>query len=463
MRSRRTYLLRWAFCALFTFAGLTLSIAQEKVGVDWHIPANLTEFERELDLYKDHHISFLIVDQSLTVEQASLLDTAQIPFLLRLDNKFLTKIQFQADSLSLRESIEQRSILYDSSSTFKGIIAFSHSYNPDDFSVGGVNLYAIQADSLKASDTVSEFIDTAVFLDPENTSASSIYSFKQKLITRGSIIVDSNWLTTVFNEFPDFKDSFLAEGGITPGIIPLPKTPKERPLVHWSILILILLWGSLAVNVATNPTYLETIPRYFTSHRFFVDDIMSYRERSSASAIFLLFQHALFGGLVTYILAKIFISPVGLEALYFQLPYLGIMGQNYFSLFVVTGVLILAIELMAILWLYFPNKEMTHFNQALNLFTWIFHLDFILVTLMVTAYFAEWSSTFIVILSVFYLLIWFSSFNITALGASKRLGMNRNAYLIKTIVLHSLITILFLSFLLSFDTLWDILELVISV
>lgn len=463
MKSRRTYLLRCAFCALFTFAGLTLSFAQETVGIDWDAPVNLTDFERELEFYKEHHISFLIVDQSLTVEQASLLDTAQVPFLLRLDNKFLTSMQFQADSVSLRESINQRSTLYDSSLAFKGIITFSHSYTPDNFKIDGVNLYTIQADSLKASGTVSNFIDTAVFLDSENTSAASIYSFKQKLKAHNTIIVDSNWLTTVFEEFPDFKRSFLVEGGINTDIIPLPKAPGERPLIHWSILVLVILWGSLAVNVATNPTYLETIPRYFTSHRFFVDDIMSYRERSSASAIFLLFQHALLGGLVTYILAKIFISPVGLDALYFQLPYLGIMGQNYFSLFVLTGILILAVELIAVLWIYLPNKEMTHFNQALNLFTWIFHLDFIIVTLLVTAYFAEWGSTFIVILSILYLLIWFSSFNITALGASKRLGMNRNAYLIKTIVLHTVISIVLLVLLFSFDALWDVIGLVVSV
>lgn len=463
MGNRRTYLLRWILCALFTFSSLNTVFAQHSVGIDWDAPKNLIEFEQELSFYKQHNISFLIVGSSLTDEKIALIDKIQIPYLIRLDNKFLTKNEFTADSVSLVKSIQQQAARYDSSSAFKGVIAFSHSYTPDVFNIEKVSMYKIQADSLKAFRGDNDLLDTAFFLDPKNDSPSSIHTFKQKLATNPVLIVDSNWLATVFDEFPGFKRSFLAEGGINPDIIPLPKAPGERPLVHWSILVLVILWASLAVNVATNPTYLETIPRYFTSHRFFVDDIMSYRERSSASAIFLLFQHTLFGGLVTYILAKIFISSIGLEALYVHLPYLGIMGQNYFSLFVLSSVLILAVELIAVLWIYFPNKEMTHFNQALNLYTWIFHLDFILVTLIITAYFAEWSSTLIVVLSVSYLLIWFSSFNITAFDASKRLGMSRNFYLFKTIAFHSVVSGLLVALLIIFDGWWDLMGLVTSV
>ncbi|MEP5835641.1 MAG: hypothetical protein ABJ383_16575, partial [Balneola sp.] len=219
----------------------------------------------------------------------------------------------------------------------------------------------------------------------------------------------------------------------------------------------------LAVNVATNPTYLETIPRYFTAHRFYVGDIMSYRERSSASAVFLLFQHAIFGGLVVYILSKIFISDTGLEALYHHIPYIAVMGKNYFSLFVLSSVLVLIVELIALIWLYVPNKEMTHFNQGLNLFTSIFHLDFIIVTAIVTGYFGDWNTTLISFLALSYLLIWFSSFNITAFDASKRLGMHRNSYLFKTIGLHTLVSGALVVLLVVFNEWWDILKLAVSV
>jgi hypothetical protein len=125
---------------------------------------------------------------------------------------------------------------------------------------------------------------------------------------------------------------------------------------------------------------------------------------------------------------------------------------------------VLVVEMIALFWLYFPNKEMSHFNQALNLFTWIFHLDFILVTLLVTVYFSGWSASFLAgILAITYVLIWFSSFNITALDASKRLGMHRNAYLFKTIGLHTLISGASVAILLFFNGWWDVLRLAVSV
>ena len=126
--------------------------------------------------------------------------------------------------------------------------------------------------------------------------------------------------------------------------------------------------------------------------------------------------------------------------------------------------MILVVEMIALFWLYFPNKEMSHFNQALNLFTWIFHLDFILITLLVTVYFSGQSTSFLAsILAITYVLIWFSSFNITAFDASKRLGMHRNTYLFKTVGLHTLISGVLVILLLIFNGWWDVLRLAVSV
>jgi hypothetical protein len=93
----------------------------------------------------------------------------------------------------------------------------------------------------------------------------------------------------------------------------------------------------------------------------------------------------------------------------------------------------------------------------------MFHLDFVFGTLIVTAYFADLSVTLIIILVIMYLLIWFSSFNITALGASKRLGQSRNSYLFKTIGLHTIVSGLILGLLISFDGWLELLKLVVSV
>ena len=460
MEGRRTYLLRSFVCVFIALFVCSHSYAQKSIGIDWVTPSNINAFEDDLEFFKKLNTSLLIIEHPLTKTEIDVIDRFSISYFVRLDNRFITQNQFKKDSISFVESIQNSTSLYDSSLSFQGVIAFSNS-DIDPFSVNyDSNFYFDSSDTLES---VSSASVKAVFFRPKNNDSKSIHTFKKRLSENSVLIVDSNWLKYAIEESPVLEEIFASDSELNPDLIPLTKLPNQLPVIHWSIVVLLLLWISLGVNVGTNLTYLETIPRYFTAHRFFVDDIMSYRERSSKSALFLLFQHAIFGGLVVYILAKIFVSTTGLEALYYYLPYLGIMGKNYFSLFVLTSVVVFIVELGAVLWLYLPNKEMTHFNQPLNLFTWIFHLDFILVTLMVTAYFAESSPTIITILAACYLLIWFSSFNISAFDASKKLGMFRNAYLIKTIGIHTLLSGALIALLFIFNGWWDLLKLVVSV
>ncbi len=464
MKIRRTYLLRWALFVFFFGFNYSLSYAQKQIAVEWDKPTDILTFNENLAFFSDHNVSHLLVNHPLNENEIAALDSSGISFFVKLENKFVTENQFISNSDQYLESVSSAKAYYDSSSAFNGIVAFSNSIISQDV------LMINDEDFLEIKDQKIHSVTIHptplfAFFEPPGSLEQSLSDFKNQLSENElSLIVDDVWLQRILLEFPHLDPVLTSENGINHEEIAIPTLPAQFPSIHWSIVVLILLWISLAVNVATNPTYLETIPRYFTAHRFFVDDIMSYRERSSASAIFLLFQHAVFGGLVAYILSKIFITETGLEALYFHLPYLAIMGKNYFSLFVLTFVLVLIVEMIALFWLYFPNKEMSHFNQALNLFTWIFHLDFILVTLMITVYFSGWNTSFLAsILAITYVLIWFSSFNITALDASKRLGMNRNSYLFKTIGLHTIVSLGLVILLAIFDGWRDILDLVITV
>ncbi len=444
--------------------GYSLSYAQKKVAVNWEKPADSEAFNRDLDFFGNHNVSYLFVSHPLTADEIAALDSAGIPFFVKLDHKFVTENDFINNSDQYLKSVNDAKALYGSSSAFNGIVAFSNSIISQDV------LMIDDEDFLEIKDQKIHSVtihptSLFTFFEPQGSLEQSLSDFKNQLSENDlSVIIDDEWLQRILLEFTYLDPVLTSENGINPEEIAIPALPAQFPSIHWSILVLILLWISLAVNVATNPTYLETIPRYFTAHRFYVDDIMSYRERSSGSAVFLMFQHAIFGGLVSYILAKMFISDIGLEALYYHLPYLAVMGENYFSLFVLTSVLVLIVELIALIWLYAPNKEMTHFNQGLNLFTSIFHLDFILITLMITVYFSEWNSSFLVgILAITYVLIWFSSFNITAFDASKRLGLHRNSYLFKTIGLHTLVSGALVMLLILFNEWWDVLELAVSV
>lgn len=448
---------------LCVFIALIISLnvsAQKSIGIEWEAPQNLGEFQEQLTFFQNYEISLLILDHQIDEQEIEYLDQAGIPYIIRTDNRFVTAEQFEADSLSLVQAIQNSSVTYDSSSAFKGIIGFSDSDVKAFRLNSSVDLYFERLGLLVSGRDTNESL---LFFRPQKSSAPSVHTFAEKLSKFSTVIVPNTWFESLLNDYPEIERYLSDNQSVDPSLIPLPESSNQLPVMHWSIVVLLFLWVSLGVNVGTNPTYLEIIPRYFTAHRFFVDDIMSYRDRSSRSSVYLLFQHPLFGGLVVYILSKIFISTKGLEALYYHLPYLGVMGQNYFSLFVLTSVIIFVVELIALLWIYLPNKAMTHFNQPLNLFTWIFHLDFIIVTLLITAFFADLSTTIISILAISYLIIWFSSFNITALGASKRLGMARNSYLFKTIGIHTLVSITIVVLLINFDGWWDLLQLVVSV
>lgn len=461
MKTRRTYLLRWVLFVFFLIFCHSLSYAQKKVAVDWEKPADSEAFNSELDFFSYHNVSYLFVNHPLTADEIASLDSIGISFFVKLDHKFITENEFINNSDQYLKSVNNAKAYYDSSSAFNGIVAFSQSViAPNVFPNAGI--LEIKGNTVYSVNTEPQPL-FSVF-ETSDSYAESLSRLKEQLINSElNLLLDGEWYISVLAQNADLKSTFEGTSGMDPSTIAVHDIPDQTPLIHWSVLVLVLLWISLAVNVATNPTYLETIPRYFTAHRFYVDDIMSYRERSSASAVFLLFQHAIFGGLVVYILSKIFISDTGLEALYHHIPYIALMGKNYFSLFVLSSVLVLIVELIALIWLYVPNKEMTHFNQGLNLFTSIFHLDFIIVTAIVTGYFGNWNTTLISFLALSYLLIWFSSFNITAFDASKRLGMHRNSYLFKTIGLHTLVSGALVVLLAVFNEWWDILKLVVSV
>ena len=459
MKAIRSNTYRFVICIFFGLCITAEVKAQTNIGVRWIIPDNNAQLDEQLTFLKAHHIDLVIVDEIPSSDQALAFERFRMPFIIDLGNQFLTEEDFGIRTNQLLADAGSIANQFDTLAAFSGILAYKHSFPTDSLR----NLYSghfiQQGDSILRNNQLLGKV--LVF---SKNDVRSLHQFKDKLEQKlPYVIVDYDWLKNTVEIYPEIKSLFLAKENLDPKSFPLPKAPEQQPSSRWSVIVLLLLWISLAVNIGISPTYLETIPRYFTAHRFFVDDIMSYRERSSVSALFLFFQHAVFGGLTVYILAKTYISNIGLEALYHHVPYFSILGQNYFSLFVLTTILILIVELIALIWLFVPNKEMTHFNQALNLFTWIFHLDFILVTLMITAYFAESNSLFIGLFAILYLLVWFSSFNITAFAASKKLGMNRNSYLRKTILLHTIVSLGVLTLTIVFNGWWDVLELVINI
>lgn len=295
--------------------------------------------------------------------------------------------------------------------------------------------------------------------DNKYSELVSLANFEQILF------VHSDWLFQAIEEYPPFRESLTIYHATGNWVFPNPQTdPKSQSIsFHWIIIVLLFLWVLLAAQVKYLPYTRPMILRYFFAHRFYVDDIIQYRERNAVAGLSLIFSHALFGGIVFYVLGNILLSQNGLQALYHHYPILSAFGDRYMSLFFTGSICVLGLELLALLWLHLPAKNLQSISQTINLYSGIFFINYLLITLAVTLFIQETNySNFLLTLCIIYFIIWYASFNITAINISKNMGGNRFIYLTLTIGLHTVISAVFLFLILSTDSLMEILHLSIS-
>lgn len=255
------------------------------------------------------------------------------------------------------------------------------------------------------------------------------------------ILFDYYWLMQALESESYLREALIAfsDSEDTGLLLPISEPQTTFAIPDWPIVILVLLWISLGIHLRSNLTYRPLIFRYFTYHRFFVDDIMRYRERSSTPGIVLFIQHAYFTGLIIYVLSHTLFSEKGLEALYFHLPVLAIFGQNHFTLFAIAVLFTLLFSFISLLWLYIPSKSMNHFSQVLSLYSWVFHLDFLLVSISLIVLITSGSSLLIYLLCIAHFLFWILGFIVAAYDSSKYQMTGRFKYLFNTIGLFLII------------------------
>jgi len=128
-------------------------------------------------------------------------------------------------------------------------------------------------------------------------------------------ILPARWF---FNQIEQRSELRFLFGDFTSGktiTFPLPEQPEPQPYMNWSVLLLLLIWGSYALHFRYQPIYSQSMTRYFTNHAFFVDDVMENRLRNILPGIILLTQHALLTGLFVFACTEVLISSLGLEVI----------------------------------------------------------------------------------------------------------------------------------------------------
>lgn len=489
MRSKRTYFVRFflLITLITTFAHVDLYSQNNQntdIGISWDVPTNGHELSRQLAFYEQIGVRFIELKQP--VNSAVLDSIANYPFqiLIRFNRQFLTTSEIRRDRDDLIQFYNSLIMDYaeNESVISYGLYSFSQSFDTsfiEEFKsitselnqITNREFYEITSGPYNALDfslyeisTDSVPTDISAFILSKPYQRNDQLTFKKLIELQPTLLfIDSNWLNEAIMDHPPLAKSLLDYAAEDVFILPLPQQNETQSSLNWPVLVFLALWISMGVHIAISQTYKPLIFRYFTGHRFFVDDIMRYRERSTLSGSFLFIQHSFFTGLVTYILSKLLISDKGLDALFHTIPQLAILGQNYFSLFGIGLIVAVIVQLIALAWLYLLNSSMTHFSQVLSLFTWPFHLDFVIVSVMLVLLITGGSTVLILLLGVLFIINWLTAFLLTSFDSSKYLMQKRVGYLIKTFGIHTIINIVLLVLLLGTDFITDFLELIIFI
>lgn len=483
-----TYFKTIILCSLITLSvNDSFVFAQEvnpSLGAHWESTPSLTEALDDLDRFNDLGIKFIEFEEPVN---AAILDSAanrDFDLLIRSDRKFLTNSILSGSREDILQEFIDLKNRYAAYPEVRGLglYSFSESFSSDFI----VKMQAITEELKDSSDIELYEITTGPYnavdfavttVTSEDIPASTGSVLFTKRYARGDlhivnklfesqislVIFDSDWLLAAINDYPAFKNALSEYKETGNWVLPLPKDEPQSTRFDWLIIIYLLIWISVAIHIRTVATYSGLIFRYFTGHRFFVDDIMRYRERSAASGIFLFFQHAAFTGLVATIISKMFISDTGIDALFHFIPQAAVFGQNHFSIFMAGFLISCLIQIIGLCWLYFPSESMNHSSQVLSLYTWTFHLDFLIVSFMLVTYLTGGNTTLVLILGVLFVLNWLTAYLLTSLDSSKYLIDKRVSYILYTFGLHTLLNIVLLVLFLSSSTVLDAIELIVVI
>lgn len=425
------------------------------MGLLWEVPADSTEAAAQLSTFSE--MGFTYLELTEPVQRQTLVQTGEFGFtvLIRTDHRFYREIDLREQKNALTSQYKEMVEQYKNYPHVGGFGILSQSQvRHEVFSAE----FDPVLDSLQAQSSRTFYFVNGDnwynFKEPDNAFGSLFHfsDFKPYHILQVDQIHSNHqsnlafvqfyhagWLLQALEFHPPLAESFRIYHKTGNWNMPIPTINRQKTNQSGLVLLLLLMWAALAVQLKYFPYLRSMILRYFFAHRFYVDDILHYRERAAAGGILMMLKHAIFGGMVLYVVSKILISDHGLEAFFHHFPFLSLFGESHLSFLFLGSVLIALIEIIALFWLYLPAKNLSHLSQTINLYAGIFYLDFIIVTAIVTLFSAGLGNKLIFFLSVLFVLIWFAAFNLAAFSSTQSMGNRRSKYLLLTIGTHTLV------------------------
>jgi hypothetical protein len=286
----------------------------------------------------------------------------------------------------------------------------------------------------------------AIHFTPADTTLEALKDLKGILelslkSDQSMVLIPHSWLIDKLGQFELLEDALKAYTQNHTLLFPEPGKSETPPSPNWSVVLLILLLGSYLIHYRSNQVYQRSLFRYFGMHKFFLDDILEYRLRTSVPATVLFFQHIFITGLLFYLFAATVISPLGLESLYYHFPFLHLFGSGVSGFFFAGMFIALILQTVSILWISLLSNK-ARFSQAATLYCWPLQLNLPVVIAMTAVHQAGGADFWLIAMAALFVIIWFLSFNIAALNIASYQSRFRILYIIFTVGIHLVIMML---------------------
>lgn len=450
---------------------------QSTLGVAWDVPSDIDSANTQLQQFHEVGISILEIDTSPRSEVWNQIDRLGFTIYGNLNINFPITHTFAQPDSSLLSHIERNAKTYLSQSSVEAIGLFNYGnvYNPVfwkaaasfaekikqakeidlyhksttllptdsavvSFSIVNIPVTAKNFDSLPVLPTNSH---SHFFYTPSNEMKPFLRPFKNFVSAvnqsnNNTIFVESGWLIMMITEHPQFTKILQSLTSQSETIFPLPNENIPAPdNTALPMILLLLVWGTVALHYNSSPLYRKSLFRYFTAHKFFIDDIFKRLIRSPIPAFIIILQNALLLSISTYAVFSMLLTPTGQEAFFHHFSELSIVGNTPMSIFMWAFLLIFLFSHLSITWLYFSHKKIKSFTQIATVFAWPLQLNFVFCTAAVT-FFSASGSVSATLFTMLALLLFSLSYILTALDIS-RIVRSKPKYLFKTIIPYTII------------------------
>lgn len=482
---RFTIRLVFLFCVFLSYGLANQCNAQRSIGVRWNIPQNHSEALIQLDTLRSLGVSTLEIkalpDNRIwnTIDSMGFRVYGQVPISFPLvktlsepDSILVNTISEYVHGYSARPSISAIGLFqygavhkaaFDTTlqpfvelirESFNGRLYYTTARGAPvamddhfDFKIleSRVTNEIEPGTDFTIPDTVQAPV-TDFLYSPGNSLEGYLKPFKNFLeetsTKGGTVFVRSDWLFRMLEKHPEFAGTVKLYHSDDEFIFPVPNENIERGANHSLIvLLLVLIWVLFAINYHLSPVYRKSLARYFSSHIFFVEDVMNRHIRSVGPSVIVLIQNMLLAGICAYSLGIILFSSLGFEAFFHHYPFFLLFGNPSLSLFIAGCLFGLILTLISIFWLRISNKSVTQTRQIVNLYAMPLQINFLIVT-VITALLATGNRPVLLVsLGLLFALVHISAFIIAAFDTSRYLMKQKFLFYTLSIGLYCVIWI----------------------